>query len=166
MSEVEVSSFTSWMQWIRPVAAIGAGFVADRVRCSRVVMLLFASLVAAHLYFALSAPGPVWILFANVIVTCIAMFGLRGVYFALFGQAGLPRVVTGSAVGLVSVIGYTPDIFVTWVAGVLTVRTPGLAGHQHFFWFLTAFSAVGLIAAVAFERTAAKREPEPEPEPQ
>ena len=60
--------------------------------------------------------------------------------------------MTGTAVGLVSVIGYTPDIFVNVVGGILLDRSPGLAGHQHFFFVLASFAALGLIASVVLMR--------------
>ena len=87
-----------------------------------------------------------------MLVTCAAIFGLRGVYFALFQEAAVPLAGTGTAVGLVSVIGYTPDIFVNLVGGILLDRTPGIGGHQHFFLFLLSASAIGLLAALAFRR--------------
>ena len=79
-------------------------------------------------------------------------FGLRGLYFALFEEARVPAAVTGTAVGFVSVVGYTPDIFVAFVAGVLIDRSPGLAGHQHFFWFLSAFAFIGVLASYMLMR--------------
>jgi hypothetical protein len=40
------------------------------------------------------------------------------------------------------------------VAGVLIDRSPGLAGHQHFFLFLSAFAVIGLMASFALMRLA------------
>jgi nitrate/nitrite transporter NarK len=159
MTEVEAGQFTSTMQWIRPVAAVAAGLLADRLAASRVVGACFAALLAADVLFAISTPVPsaAWLLVANVTVTCLAMFGLRGVYFALFEEAEVPTVVTGTAVGLVSLIGYTPDVFVSLVAGILVDRSPGVAGHQHFFWFLAGFAALGLVATFAFVRSTRRR---------
>ena len=65
--------------------------------------------------------------------------------------------LTGTAVGVVSVIGFTPDIFVTLVAGIFIDRTPGLAGHQHFFMFLAGFAVVGMLASIALTRLAGRR---------
>jgi len=93
------------------------------------------------------------VLYANVLITCLAVFGLRGVYFALFQEASVPLAATGTAVGLVSVIGYTPDIFVNLVAGVLLDRSPGVTGHQQFFLFLGLFAILGLLASLAFRRS-------------
>jgi sugar phosphate permease len=80
------------------------------------------------------------------------MFGLRSLYYALFEESRIPPAVTGTAVGLVSVVGYTPDMFVSYVGGVLLDDAPGLKGHQHYFWFLAAFAALGLVVSIVLSR--------------
>ena len=64
----------------------------------------------------------------------------------------VPTAVTGTAVGLVSVLGYTPDIFVSYTGGVLLDNSPGLTGHQHYFLFLAAFAAIGLLVSYTLMR--------------
>jgi sugar phosphate permease len=152
MNEVEGAKVSTLSAWIRPVAAVGAGWVADRVSASLVSTLLFALLLGSYVWLALDVPTPstVWVLYLNVVITCVAVFGLRGAYFALFQEAAVPLSATGTAVGFVSVIGYTPDIFVNLVGGFLLDRSPGLGGHRHFFAFLASSAAVGLIAALSF----------------
>ena len=137
---------------MRPFAAVGAGWLADRLSASLVTAVCFTLLMGSYAWMALDIPSPsmLWVLYLNVLLTCVAIFGLRGIYFALFEEASVPLAATGTAVGLVSVIGYTPDIFVNLFGGWLLDRTPGLGGHQHFFFFLTASSLVGLLATAAF----------------
>ena len=89
---------------------------------------------------------------SNTLLGAAAIFGLRGLYYALFEEASVPPAVTGTAVGFVSVIGYTPDIFVTYGAGLFIDASPGVAGHQHFFWFLAAFAFIGVIASLILMR--------------
>lgn len=155
MDEVQGAKVTTLSAWVRPFAAVGAGWLGDRVTASRVSVMCFALLVGSYAWLALATPRPstTWVLYLNVLVTCTAIFGLRGVYFALFHEAEVPLHATGTAVGIVSVIGYTPDIFVNVVAGWLLDRSPGVLGHQHFFIFLTASAAIGLVATLAFRRT-------------
>jgi nitrate/nitrite transporter NarK len=150
MDEVEAARLVAIGSWLRPVAAVAAGLLGDRFTVSRMTALAFGMLLASTLFFAIDSPQPaaVWILFGNTLLTCAAIFGLRGLYFALFEEAGVPGAVTGTAVGLVSVLGFTPDIFVTYVGGVLLDRSPGLEGHQHFFFFLATFAAIGLLASI------------------
>lgn len=158
LDEVEAARIATIGAWVRPFAAIAAGLVGDRIRASRTIAYLFALLLASHLFFALTTPipGAAWVILTNILLTCIAIYGFRGLYFALFEEAHVPAAVTGTAVGFVSVIGYTPDIFVTLVAGILIDRSPGLAGHQQFYLFLADFALIGLIASMALARRANK----------
>jgi nitrate/nitrite transporter NarK len=146
MDDVEAARIAALAAWMRPVAAVGAGLLGDRFLVSRMTVVSFAVLLASDLLFALltPAPGLVWLLTTNLLIGSAAVFGLRGLYFALFEEARVPAAVTGTAVGLVSVLGYTPDIFVSYVGGVLLDRSPGLSGHQDFFLFLAGFAALGL----------------------
>jgi sugar phosphate permease len=155
MNEVEGARVSTLSAWVRPFAAVGAGWLGDRVSASRVSALCFVLMIGSYAWLALAVPRPsmLWVLYLNVLVTCAAVFGLRGVYFALFQEAAVPLAATGTAVGLVSVIGYTPDIFVNLVGGWLLDRSPGVEGHQHFFMFLLASSTIGLVATLAFRRT-------------
>jgi nitrate/nitrite transporter NarK len=154
LDEVDAARIVAIGSWMRPVAALGAGLLGDRFNVSRMTVLAFVLLLASDLFFAMTTPipGAAWILLGNILLGAAAIFGLRGLYFALFEEAKVPAAVTGTAVGFVSVVGFTPDIFVTYVAGVLIDRSPGVVGHQHFFWFLSAFALIGVIASYALMR--------------
>ncbi len=135
--------------WIRPIAAVMAGVIADRTHPIKMLTLCFSLLLLSNLYFSLSTPEPhlAWVLIANVLITCIAVFALRALYFSIFQHYHLPLTLTGSAVGLVSVIGFLPDVFVLYIAGRLIDTYPGIEGHQYFYMFLAVFSLVGLLAS-------------------
>ena len=140
--------------WVRPFAAIGAGLLADRSRAARVTALSFGVLIAGSLAIALGAlqPGIHWMLVATVAGTSVGIYAVRGIYYALFEEARVPLIFTGSAVGLVSVIGYTPDIFMGPLTGYLLDRSTGALGHQHVFGVVAAFAAVGLVSTLLFQR--------------
>lgn len=163
LDEVQAAGIAAIGAWTRPIAALGAGLLGDRFGNSRTIFLLFALLLASYLFFAVTTPvpGAAHVMLGNTLVTCIAMFGFRGLYFALFQESSVPVAVTGTAAGFVSVVGFTPDIFVTLVAGVLVDASPGLAGHQHFFYFLSVFAAVGMLASLLLLRfnATASRQP-------
>ena len=152
LNEVEAAKIVAIASWMRPVAALGAGVLGDRFGVTRMTLLTFLLLLSSQVYFAFTVPGPVWILLVNVLITCAAIFGLRGLYFALFEEARVPLAVTGTAVGIVSVVGFTPDIFVALVGGMLLDRSPGLAGHQHYFMFLATFALIGVTASLGLLR--------------
>jgi hypothetical protein len=55
--------------------------------------------------------------------------------------------VTGTAAGIVSVLGYTPDIFLPIVAGRILDANPGASGFQIFFAVVATLNFLGLVAA-------------------
>ena len=83
----------------------------------------------------------------NVAVISSAVYALRGIYFSLFEQGGIPVGVTGTATGIVSVIGYTPDVFVPALAGMVLDAYPGAEGYQTLFLLIGGMSFLGLMAA-------------------
>lgn len=154
MNEVDAAAIVTIGAWLRPVAALGAGLLGDRYNVSKMLALSFLLLLASDLFFAFTNPvaGAAWILLGNTLIAATAIFALRGLYFALFEEARVPIIMTGTAVGLVSIIGYTPDIFVALVAGIMIDANPGATGHQHFFMFLSVFAAIGLAVSLALIR--------------
>ncbi len=153
-NDVEAAQIGTVTFWVRPIAAIGAGILGDRIRASKMTTISFAILVIGSIVIASGylKPGLDAILIMTIVGTSVGIYALRGVYFALFQEARLPLVITGSAVGLVSVIGFTPDIFMGPLIGYLLDSSPGAEGHQHVFAVLACFGIVGTITSVMFRR--------------
>ena len=161
LDDVASASIGTLAFWIRPVAALAAGMLADRVDGARVVLGCFVALVVADLAVWSGAlpPGPPWALFTAVVGTSLFFYALRGVYFALFDEAGVPLALTGTATGVVSFIGYTPDIFFGPLMGMLTDSGTGMLGHQRLFGVLALFALAGAGLTLAFMRPAAPLPP-------
>ena len=152
--DVQASGIGTLAFWIRAAAAIAAGYLGDRIDASRVILWGFAILIGGCLLIAsgVLVPGPAWMLIATIATASVGIYALRGVYFALLAEGGLPLAYTGSAAGVVSVLGFTPDVFMGPLMGVLLDNSPGLPGHQHVFAAVAGFGAIGLLAALAFRR--------------
>ncbi len=86
---------------------------------------------------------------ANLLVTFIAVYALRGIYFSLIEEAGIDRRVTGTAVGLISMLGFTPDIFFSAVTGRILDANPGAVGFQDYFLLMAAIAALGMLFTLA-----------------
>lgn len=152
--DVQASGIGTLAFWIRAAAAIAAGYLGDRIDASRVIVWGFAILIGGCLLIAsgVLVPGPAWMLIATIVTASVGIYALRGVYFALLAEGAVPLAYTGSAAGVVSVLGFTPDVFMGPLMGVLLDNSPGLPGHQHVFAAVAGFGAIGLLAALIFRR--------------
>ena len=150
MNELEAAQFVTQGAYLRPVAAIITGFIVDRFVASRVIAIFFAALAVSYVFLGFASVSDLTMhyLYANIIVTFVAVFGIRGVYFALIEETKTNRNITGTAVGLISVIGFTPEIFFAPIAGRLLDAAPGVAGHQHVFLMLAGFAVIGILATI------------------
>ncbi len=148
LRELEAAQWMTAAAYLRPLAAVAAGFCADRVGISRLVGGLFTLGAVAYLAAGASNALPEAWIAGNLLLTIIAVYALRGVYFALLEETRVAPAFTGTAVGLISVVGYTPDVFFAPLAGRLLDGAPGLAGFQQVFLVLAGVFAVGAWATL------------------
>ena len=90
--------------------------------------------------------------FVPIIITALGVYAARVLYFAVLEEARIPIFLTWTVVGLVSFIGYTPDIFSGPLIGYYLDNWKGEQGHQYVFGLLILFSLLGLAASIIFNR--------------
>jgi len=136
--------------WMRPIAALGAGLLADKFRASRTVGAAFLLLIVTFGSLFLLNPSEVsiGIFWIQVIVAGLAAFALRGIYFAILEEIGIPYHLTGITVGIVSFIGFMPDVFAHLLSGWFVDNFDGLLGYHYYFGFLALVASVGLVASL------------------
>jgi len=149
--EVTAAWFVSNAAYIRAVAAVLAGLLVDRFSATKVLSFVFALLLINYVMLTLFSPVSIAIniIYGNLIFTFAGVYALRGVYFALLEETNIEKALTGTAVGFISVIGYTPDVFFNSVAGRILDASPGLGGFQNFYKFLAVLAVIGLISSLA-----------------
>lgn len=140
--------------YMRPIVAIAIGWLGDLWRPGKALSLAFilmmiGSLTLAIFHFSAATVLP---FFISVISMTIGIYGLRALYFAVMNENGIPLALTGTAVGLVSLIGYTPDIFWGPIMGYLLDSAPGIEGHQRLFWALGFFAFIGWICSILLNK--------------
>lgn len=147
MDEVEGARLASYGAYLRPLAALAAGMVADRVNATRTIGAIFVILTLVYLVLSVSLPDTtaMLVIYANIAISLFAVFSLRGIYFALLEETRTPRNITGAAVGMISFVGYTPEIFFAWIAGAILDAAPGVPGFLHLFRFLAATAVCGVV---------------------
>ena len=145
--EVEGARLLSYGAYVRPVAALAAGLIADRFDATRSIGVIFTVMAIVFAVLSLATPDTtlVSVIYLNVGISLFAIFALRGIYFALLQETRTPRYITGAAVGMISLIGYTPEIFFAPIAGRILDASPGVGGFLNLFTLLAAISAVGVM---------------------
>ncbi|MFI5175366.1 MAG: nitrate/nitrite transporter [Terriglobia bacterium] len=136
--------------YLKPATALGAGFLADHTGIAKTVASALLILVLSFIAFAFM-PGSHWlvaVLVVNTAIASLAIFALRGIYFALLEEGGVPLAVTGTATGIVSVAGYTPDIFMPMVGGIMLDHYPGPPGYRLLFLLIAGLCLLGFFAAL------------------
>ncbi len=154
-NQVEAAQVGTFLLFIRPVIGVLIGVLADRTQTTYWMVISFIiSFVGAVLFalgiITLSATA---LFFIGILIIASGVYAARSLYFAVMKQGKIPILYTGTAVGLISLIGYTPDIFAGPAMGFLLDNSPGLTGHQHVFWMLATFSCIGGITAWIYHNT-------------
>ncbi len=158
---VQSAQVGTFLLFIRPVVGIFIGILADR---SQTTFWLVISFLVSFLGALLFATGIITasatsLFFISILVVSMGVYAARSLYFAVMEKGQIPLVFTGTAVGLISLVGYTPDIFAGPGMGYLLDNSPGAEGHQHVFWMLALFSFLGGMAAWYYYRLY-KKQPE------
>ncbi|CAA0094702.1 Inner membrane protein YihN [Halioglobus japonicus] len=151
MTPLASAELTTYASYSRPAAAVAAGLLADRWSPSRLITVLF--IFACIAFFVMSWDAVVGsasaVVMANLLITFVAVYALRGIYFSLVEESGLKASDTGTAVGLISVVGFAPDVFFGALTGRLLDANPGAVGFQHYFVLMACISIAGMLFALA-----------------
>ena len=150
--EINSAKVGAFLLFIRPIIGVFIGFMADKTRSSFWLNISFLIMLIGAIIFTSGIIDPSFVLlfFLTIIITASGTFALRTLYFSAMQEGQIPLAITGTAVGLISLIGYTPDIFVGPSMGYLLDNSPGEIGHQQVFLMLSIFSFIGLIASFIF----------------
>lgn len=158
--EVKSAQVGTFIQFLRPTTGVLVGLIVDRFKITQWLVFSFIATILGGFLFAtgLITPTTTTLYFLSVVVVAAGVYAARALYFGVMQEGKIPLVLTGTAVGVISVVGYTPDIFAGPAYGYLLDSNPGAAGFQNVFWMLAAFALFGAIAAIIYHRFHGKKE--------
>ncbi|MCL6272949.1 MFS transporter [Muricauda sp. 2012CJ35-5] len=154
-NEVDAAKVGTLFQFLRPTVGILVGLLVDRFKITLWLFFSFCACILGGILFGSGVIGPdtTVLFFLSVIIVATGVYAARALYFGVMQKGQIPLVLTGTAVGLISLVGYTPDIFASPAFGMLLDAHKGEElGHQNVFWMLTAFAFVGGIASMIYHR--------------
>ena len=82
-----------------------------------------------------------------VLLFCSVMISInRALYFATVGEVKTSVEISGTVIGVASIIGFLPDAFLYTLIGYWQDAYPGMVGYQYTFMLGLAVQAIGIIA--------------------
>ncbi|MDA7777683.1 MFS transporter [Flavobacteriaceae bacterium] len=153
-NEIEAANVGSLQLYLRPLACVLFGLLADRSRSTFWIIIGFLVMLIGSIIFASGfvQSGLNGIFFMSLVVLAVGTYAIRALYFAVLEEGNISLTLTGTAVGIISLTGYTPDIFAGPLMGYYLDEYPGLLGHQYIFIYLAGFSVLGLICTFRFAK--------------
>lgn len=147
--------FRSW--GIRMIAGPSFGRMVDKTgSVSKVVMVgMIFTTILIGVFLLIPASAPAILLIGVFFVATFTLLGSRGVLFASLDEAKIPNRLRGLSVAVVSMIAYTPDLFIYKVFGGW-LDTNGNDGYKMIFSSLIVMSIVTVICCLLIYKSNAK----------
>ena len=136
--------------YLRPLCAILAGIIADKYSASKSSTSLFFFLTLSYLFLSIFIKNINLqsLIILNILITMISVFSLRGIYFCFLKETNLPIGLTGIAVGVISLIGYLPDVYIGPLFGMYLDNIESHNAFKKCFLTLSLISLCGLISTL------------------
>ena len=133
---------------IRLAAAPFSGWLSKKWggRCAALIGV-FGIMFAATLVVLLALPSGGNFVAVTVVVmvaSSFAIYGMRGMYYAIIGEAGTPASIYGTVSGIAMFIGFSPDFFNPTLIGSWLDKYPGAQGYRMIFIYMLITMIVGI----------------------
>ena len=140
------------------VAGPVVGFIATKIKSpSKAIMGGLILSVAALVGFILFPQDPSGAVVASVLVVVFGFttYGAFSIGSSPLSEVKIPMAIFGTASGLLSVVGFLPDVFIhTWYGAMIDAQ--GTAAFNAIFGFEIMFAVIGCFCLVMVLRTLKK----------
>ena len=153
-NHIEAANIGSLQLYLRPLVCVIIALLAGKKNYIYFIIFGFITMLIGSTIFAFGIVqlNMNFVFFFSLIIVATGTYAIRALYFSIMQEGRIPLLMTGTAVGVISVVGYTPDIFASPIIGYFLDKYPGILGHQYVFTILVLFSVLGLLASIKFSR--------------
>ena len=151
-NHIEAANIGSLQLYLRPLVCVIIALLAGKKNYIYFIIFGFITMLIGSTIFAFGIVqlNMNFVFFFSLIIVATGTYAIRALYFSIMQEGRIPLLMTGTAVGVISVVGYTPDIFASPIIGYFLDKYPGILGHQYVFTILVLFSVLGLLASIKF----------------
>ena len=143
---------TIMADYIRPFASVGGGVLADRIGRSKIMAVCFGIMALGTFAIALFPTMSVPVFVVLCAIVYVGMYCNYGIVFSLMEDGGVPMEVSGTAIGLISTIGYLPEVVCPAAAGII-LDTCSVTGYKYYFIAVAVVMLVGIVGVVIWNRS-------------
>jgi nitrate/nitrite transporter NarK len=152
-SAVVAGELTVIKLWMRPIGAIGGGFLGDRLSNVNVLGFgMFAAAIAWISFVFVPGSAPMPLLMSCIVLLGLLTYSVHGLYWAIIDRCHVPARVTGLAIGIISMIGLSPDIYLPMISSAISHRFPGVLGTQLYFVYIGGCCLIGSGIVFVFKK--------------
>ena len=157
-SKEKAASTMSNLSYLRPLCALFAGLIADKISATKLSIYLFISLIMAFLYlgFISTIFNLEILIMINIMISMAAVFALRGIYFCYLQETKIPTNIIGFSVGIISLIGFFPDVYIGPLFGYFLDAYSKVEAFNLCYLFLLILSLIGLYSALKLHNSVKK----------
>ncbi|MCD8363830.1 MAG: MFS transporter [Lachnospiraceae bacterium] len=141
-------------RWFSLFGNIGGGYLTDKIGTGNALLFSFLAMAVGTFAILLlptnsSSIIPFTILFVVVYVFYNVNYAMT---WAMMDEGDIPENLSGTSAGIISTIGYLPEIFCSVLAGIMLDNNEGVAGYRMLFGFLIAVLLVGAVFVLIWKR--------------
>ena len=124
------------------VAAPLGGILADKVFKSTLGWFRCGGVILAISIILVILVGTIAVL---TLIPGLFSMCLYGVMFSTMHEINIPVKVAGTAIGIASIVGYLPDMFLNTIFGNILDKSAGASGYFQIFGILAAFCVIVVV---------------------
>lgn len=141
-------------RWFSLFGNVGGGIATDKVGTTRMIFFSFIA-IAIGVGVMIVLPGS-----KSIVIPFIILYLLVYIFYnvnlaitwALMDEGGIPERLSGSAAGLISTIGYLPEIFCSLMAGKILDAYSGETGYKIIFAIIIAAMLLGAALTIVWKK--------------
>ena len=152
--EIDAARVGALQQYLRPIVCVSVAFFTDKNGNINNILIGFLVMMLGSILFAsgLIKVSMNILFIISLIIVATGTYAIRGLYFSILKDGKIPYILSGTAIGLISIVGYSPDIFATPLYGYLLDNYPGIRGHQYVYLILLISSILGIYVSLKFKK--------------
>lgn len=137
-----LAAFTKWLSLF---GNIGGGYATDKMGTGNILLTAFLIMAGGTIAILLLPLNVKSVLWYTIIFIFIYLFYHvnMAMTWAMMEEGAIPENYSGTAAGIISTIGYLPEIFCSVLAGTLIDANPGVLGYRYYFGFLVVMLLIG-----------------------